>query len=444
MSPFGDELILWAVAVTVMALILVPYSFRFRRRSKRDAERKVEAERLGIDKAIAQFPYVDAAKCIGCGACVDACPEGDVLGIVGGTAVVINGLRCIGHALCEDACPVGALEVGLGDLKLRDDIPLLDGCNESSVGGIFIAGELAGMGLIRVGIEQGRDTVAHIAERLGGGNGKPRAAGEPYDLAVVGTGPTGISAGLAAKERGMSCLLLDQEPHLGGSLLHYPRRKLVLTQPVDIPLWGPMTGTEYSKEELLEMFGECLQRFEIETQFSRKVIGLERNNGHFRLRTDGEAYDARFVLLALGRRGTPRKLGVPGEDLPKVMYRLKDADSYRGEKILVVGGGDSAVEAAMGLARLGNNEVTLSYRKEKLVRIKKKNQDAIERLFAKGLIEPLFESSVRRIASHSVALQTGDGAELELDNDYVFVFIGGEPPFDLLHQAGVRFGGAEA
>jgi len=462
MSSFED-ISLWVAAGAVTLLILVPYVLSFRRRLRLDRERKVEAAQLGIDKAIAQFPFIDAAKCIGCGTCVAACPEGDVLGVVGGTAVVINGLRCIGHGLCEDACPVGAIEVGLGDLKSREDIPLLDDRGETSVPGVYIAGELGGMGLIRVAIEQGRETVAHIAEHLrrgaahapgsatapAGGNGATTSGAtpvsRPYDLAIVGTGPAGLSAALAAKERGMSCLLLDQQPDLGGSLLHYPRRKLVLTQPVDIPLWGAMERHEYSKEALLDIFTECLKRFELEARFSRKVVAIERNNGHLRIRTQNEeAYDARFVLLALGRRGTPRKLGVPGEELSKVMYRLKDAESYEGHRILVVGGGDSAVEAAMGLARLGRNRVTLSYRKEKLVRIKKKNQDAVEKLIGDRLIDPLFGSTVTNIGPDSVSLRIADGSTREIANDYVFVFIGGEPPFGLLHQSGVRFGGDSA
>jgi NAD-dependent dihydropyrimidine dehydrogenase PreA subunit len=150
------EVLVWGVSVAVVAAIVLPYVLSFRRRRHSDRSRKEEAVRLGVDRPQAQFPFVDPMRCIGCGACVDACPEGDVLGIVGGTATVVNGLRCVGHGRCEIACPVGAIEVGLGDLKSRKDIPVLDEWQQTSVPGVFVAGELGGLALVKNAIAQAR------------------------------------------------------------------------------------------------------------------------------------------------------------------------------------------------------------------------------------------------------------------------------------------------
>ena len=235
-------------------------------------------------------------------------------------------------------------------------------------------------------------------------------------------------------------MLLEQEPDLGGTILHYPRRKLVLVQALEMPFLGSLKEGEYEKEDLLETFQDLTRRAQLNVRFGAKVTAVTRPNGHFAVRTPGFELPARHVILALGRRGTPRKLGVPGEELPKVMYQLVDAATYENKKILVVGGGDSAAEAVIGLARQRGNTVTLSYRREKLVRIKKKNEDRLGELMSKGRARSLFGSEVTEILKDRVRLRQGERA-IELPNDYVFVFAGGDPPFGFLREMGVRFGG---
>ena len=436
-----EAVLLWTAAALVVLAIVTPSFIRFRRRHHKDKDRKAEAAALGIDRPMAQFPYIDARRCIGCGACVLACPEGDVLGVVGGTATVINGLRCVGHARCEEACPVNAITVGLGDLKSRADMPQVDDWNETDTPGLFLAGEVRGLALVRNAIGQGRRVVERIAQRLGS---LPPAPEGTVDVLIAGAGPAGLSAALACTERGISHLVLEQEADLGGSLLHYPRRKMVLLQPVDLPLHGRLNREEYQKEHFLELMEGLVAEHKLNIKFGAKVTGVRRiEDGLFEVGTSADMYWARSVILAVGRRGTPRKLDVPGEELPKVMYRLIDAESYRGQKVLVVGGGDSAVEAAIGLAQQPDNEVTLSYRREKLVRIKKKNEDRFAPLVASGRIKPVFSSRVVEVLPDRVRLEVGSVVH-ELPNDFVFVFAGGEPPFTFLKHCGVRFGGPAA
>ena len=434
-----DSIVVWTVAALVVLAIVVPYVWRFRRRIARDRQRKEEAARLGIDIPSAQFPYIDANHCIGCGACLKACPEGDVLGIFGGTAVVINGLRCVGHAHCEAACPVGAIEVGLGDLKSRADVPQLDEDLRTSVDGVFVVGELGGLSLVRNAVAQGRRAVEHVAMTLG--ERGSRRNSDPVDVAIVGSGPAGLSAALTAKQRNLSYVVLEREGTLGGTLLHYPRQKMVLTQPVEIQPWGMLDREEYRKEALLEIFEGIVNDYSLEIRFDQLVDDIVRDDECFSVRTPGGVIHTRNVVLAQGRRGLPRKLDVRGEELPKVMYKLLDASSYDNKNILVVGGGDSAIEAALGLMRQKGNRVTLSYRREKLVRIKKKNQDAADRALAGGKLEALFGSQVLEIGERQVELRLADGSTKKLDNDFVFIFAGGVPPFELLHKVGARFGG---
>jgi thioredoxin reductase (NADPH) len=428
-----ESMLIWIVTAIIFGAIFVPYFIKFRRRQKLDLARKREADDLGVIRPRSQYPLVDNGACIGCGSCVEACPEGDVLGVVFGKAAVINGDRCVGHGYCEQVCPVGALKVGLGDIKTRDDIPLMDEYNQTTVPGIFIAGELGGISLIRNAVVQGKMVVNRVGDLLRDGQKAE------YDLAIVGCGPAGLSAALSAEEKRISYVAFDQQDP-GGTILQYPRRKLVMTQPVEIPLYGKLTNPEYSKEDLLDIWLNIISRFQLNIQPGAKIENITGEDGAFSIPAGNQTVTARYVVLAMGRRGTPRKLGVPGEQMSKVMYQLIDAQSYNSANLLVVGGGDSAVEAAVGLARQPGNKVFLSYRKPKLFRIKKKNEQNINELIQKKEITPVFSSNVKEIKEKSVVLDV-DGEAREIPNDYVFIFAGGIPPFKMLKQMGVAFGG---
>jgi thioredoxin reductase (NADPH) len=430
-----ESLLIWLFTALLIIGIVTPYYIKFRKRMKLDLERSLEAQSLGLNRPHSQYPLIDMSLCIGCSSCVEACPEEDVLGIVFGRATVINGQRCVGHGFCETACPVGAIKIGLGDIKTRPDIPITDENCQTNVQGVYIAGELGGLSLIRNAIEQGQKVVTHIAQNL-----RRKQTNDEYDVIIIGAGPAGMSASLSAIKHTLRYLTLDQQGP-GGTILQYPRQKLVMTQPVEIPLYGRLKLEEYSKESLLDIWQEVAKKHNVNVHCGEKVEHVTIKNDLFEVISSTGRYLAANVVLATGRRGTPRKLGVPGEELPKTLYQLVDAHSYQNCNILIVGGGDTAVEAAVGLGRQGGNKINVSYRQGKFARVKKKNEDRINTLIAEKKVRPIFFSNVLEIRDKTVLLRVGDDENLEIPNDYVFILAGGEPPFKMLQEIGVAFGG---
>jgi thioredoxin reductase/Pyruvate/2-oxoacid:ferredoxin oxidoreductase delta subunit len=403
------------------------------RRHKDFSGKLQESEQAGLNEPPSLHPVVDPNRCFGSGACVRSCPEG-ALGVVNGKATLINAAHCIGHGACFHACPVQALTLVFGTEKRGIDIPHISKDFETNVPGVFIAGELGGMGLIRKTAEQGRQAMAAIRKR----NGEHKA---PLDVVIVGAGPAGISAGLSAIFHKLRYKIIEQEDSLGGSVYHYPRNKVAMTAPVKLDLIGAMKlGTEVQKEKLLAFWHEVVAKTSLTMNFNERFEGLERNaDGTFEVRTSRGAYHTRSVLLALGRRGTPRKLGVTGENLPKVVYRLVDPSQYIGRAVLVVGGGDSALEAALAVAGEADTTVTLSYRGEAFARVKEKNRVMLAEQVAAGRVRSLLQSKVKNINETEATLVLADGTTEVMPNDQVIVCAGGELPTPLLRSIGIRF-----
>ena len=432
-----DNLISFALAAAIILTFLLLH-FRKMRKQEERTRAAVEKGKLHSEGPRAQHPQIDANYCIGCAACTHVCPEGDVLAMLGGKAVIVNGYKCIGHSLCAEVCPVGAIKMVMASPSVGADLPFLSPEYETSIKNLFIAGELGGLALIKNAINQGRscvDTIASRASTLGG----PRPASDIYDVLIVGAGPAGISASLRAIERKLNYVTLD-EGEIGGTVAKYPRQKLVLTSPVEFPVYGKFKKSELSKEELLAFWNQVIQRVDFRFLKGEKVESIDKGpDGIFTVVSTKGRHRARAVVLAIGKSGSPRKLGVKGEDLPKVMYRLIEADHYVHKKILVVGGGDSAVEAAMGLAHQVGNTVTLSYRQAAFGRIKERNARRLEEFVRKGKLKIIFNSNPVEFTFDAVMLET-KGSIQKLPNDYVWIFAGGEPPTAFLKKIGIAFG----
>jgi thioredoxin reductase/ferredoxin len=427
------------VNVSFIVLIVVPVVRHLRRTRRREAAALAAARRAGAasEGPRAQHPHIDLSHCIGCGACTDVCPEGDVLGLIGGKAAIVHPAKCVGHGLCADACPVGAIEIVMARPSVGADLPQLSEEQETNVPGLFIVGELGGLALIKNAVNQGRDCVDAIAARLGGA----RQVGRPglVDVCVVGAGPAGISASLRAVERKLKYITLEQD-ELGGTVAKYPRQKLVMTSPVEFPLQGKLRRLEVSKEELLGFWTKAVRETGLQVRAQERVEDIVReNDGTFTVATTRGRYASRNVILALGRQGTPRKLGIPGEEYPKVMYSLLDAEAYRDAHILVVGGGDSAAEAAMGLAHQRGNRVTLAYRGQAFHRLKERNARRLQEAVSGRRLTVLLDCQPVEILPRAV-LVTVAGIRRELENDYVWVFAGGTSPHAFLEKIGVRTG----
>ena len=428
-----ETLVYLAVGLITLGIPAI-YFARYRRASRQSASTLQKAVESGLDEPASIHPFINPDICIGSAACVAACPEQNVLGLIDNRGKLVNPSHCIGHGACQAACPVDAITLVFGTQKRGVDIPHITSTFESNVKGIFIAGELGGMGLIRNAVKQGWEAVQYISRSL---KDEPRRGDDIHDLAIIGAGPAGIAASLQAINEGLDFVTYDQDD-LGGTILTYPRRKLVMTQPMDLPLYGKITAREIEKERLLDIFGEVCNRTGLKIQAGDKVNDIRKVDGYFEVASSQGSCRARRLLLAIGRRGSPRKLGVPGEKSGKVAYRLLDPERFAGLNLLVVGGGDSAVEAALALARQPGSKVHLSYRGEKIFRIKEGNLKKLEKAAASGALETLYESNVTAIESGSVTLEQ-KGSTKSLPNDHVFIFAGGELPTDFLKRAGVEF-----
>ncbi len=311
-----ENVVTWTLVGGVILFFLLPYIRQTKKNAQLSLETKERSKQMGDDIPTVQHPLINPSLCIGCGTCVRKCPEGTILGLVGGKSTIINGANCKGHGRCEASCPVGAITIGLGDTSKRSDIPILDENQQTSIEGIYIAGELGGYALIRNAVNQGKTIIKQL---------KPDAtlSKQPdlFDVIIIGGGPAGISAALGAKEKKFSYLLIDQQA-IGGTVRQYPREKLVLTDLVELPLYGKLTKSEYTKEELIQTWETIHKKFKIHSLLTKKLFNVVRQDeSTFDVRvTDINdpknigRYKAQNVILALGRRGNEiallKKIGI--------------------------------------------------------------------------------------------------------------------------------------
>ena len=411
---------------------MVAYVFWYRHRERISSQTRQQAIESGLSEPASLHPIIDRNKCIGCKSCVFACPQQlghDVLGIFHGKAELLQPANCIGHGACKTVCPVNAITLVFGTKTRGVDIPQVDDQFETNVPGIYIAGELGGMGLIRNGIEQGKTAMQALAKNL------PKSSNNAHQVVIVGAGPAGLAATLKAQELGLNYLTLDQES-LGGTVYKYPRGKIVMTQPVDLPITGKMHFKETTKEELLAFWQGIKNKTGIRINYQELVSNITSQGAGFELKTSRGQYTADRILLAIGRRGTPRKLGVPGEDLAKVVYSLIDPEQYAGQKVLIVGGGDSALEAALSIADAEGTEVSISYRSDSFSRAKAKNRERIEQYATTAKIKLYLSSNVTNITPQAVVLDQ-QGQSIQIENEAIIVNAGGILPTGFLKEIGI-------
>jgi len=431
MGILAEQILIYGITALLIVLTLYIYIRKQRRDSNEVDEKITQAKEDGLHEPVSLYPVIDPNRCIKSGACVTACPEHDIIGIRNGRATVINTSQCIGHGACFKACPVEAISLWIGTEKRGIDLPNVDPNFQTNIQGLYIAGEIGGMGLIRNAVTQGREATENIVKSLN------KSAIAEYDLLVVGGGPAGISATLAAKKAGLKVITLEQDT-LGGTVATFPRSKIIMTHPMDLPLYGKVKLFETNKMELLNLWNDVISKNDLTIKENSKVESIVKTDNVFTVETvTGEKYTAKSVLLAIGRRGTPRKLNVPGEMTEKVAYRLLEPEEISGKKIVIVGGGDSAVEAALGLCE--QNSVTLSYRGENFTRLKKRNAELIHQAKDNAKITIKFNTNLTSIDTDSVSYTENSAKEIiTVENDLVYIFAGGELPTQFLKKIGIN------
>lgn len=399
-------------------------------RHKKEVAAVVELDenlKAGLTEPPSLHPIIDPFKCMGAGTCISACPE-NAIGFIKGKAVLINPTHCIGHGACLPVCPHNAIKLVFGTEKRGMDIPQVHSNFETNVPGIFIAGELGGMGLIRKSATQGSQAIEHIAKLKGSSN--------PLDVVIIGAGPAGIGATLGAMEQKLRSVTVEQESSLGGAVYHYPRNKITMTAPVKLPIIGQVKMGEIKKEDLLAFWEGIVQKTGMKINLNERMENITKTDRGFTVKTSKQSYETRAVLLAIGRRGTPRKLGVPGEDSPKVVYSLIDPSQYQNMRVLVVGGGDSALEAAITISEELGTTVAISYRSDAFGRGKPKNREKLKIAEESGRLRVMLKSNVKLIEPDKVHLEH-NGEAVVLPNDAIIVCAGGILPTPFLKEIGV-------
>jgi len=427
-----DTAVVWCIGLTLVLGTMAPFVIQQRRRERHTLAAETRAKSEGLDVPGSLHPVINLDVCIGTGACLSVCPEQDIIGIRTGQAVAVSPANCIGHGLCERSCPVEAIQLVFGTSKRGVDIPRIRENFETNVPGLFIVGELGGMGLIRNAFEQGRQCVEQLAAARSEENH------DRLDLVIVGCGPAGLSAALTAQHLGLRTAVLERED-IGGTVRHYPRKKVVMTEPLRVPGYGRIGAREILKEDLVEVWEEVVEGCGLQVETGVTVSDVQPSpDGGFQVSSDAAVWRADRVILAIGRRGVPRKLGIPGEGLPNVAYTLKEPEAYRGDRVVVVGGGDSAVEAGLTLAEQPGTEVRIAYRGTSFSRAKPKNRDRVRQALDSGALSVLWSTAVVENEKDRIRLHGGDDGDSVLPNDHLFVFAGGELPTPFLTRCGIQ------
>ena len=306
--------------------------------------------------------------------------------------------------------------------------PVVNDQHESNISGIYIAGELAGAPVVKLAMEQGYTVARHIAAQADARGNDPAV----YDVVIVGAGGAGLTAALELRQLGLRVIVLEKSK-LANTIDTLPEGKWIYTEPKDRPAMGRLWLEEASKETLVDRWRGDIATSGLDVRLGEGVTAISRRGKlNFEITTEKGVYRARRVILAIGKSGEERKLGVPGEESDKVHYRLYHPKTYSGKTVLVVGGGNSAIEAAIALAEQSN--VTLSYRGPSFYRVSKANEHKLNEAVARGQVEVVLNSRVTRFGAGTYTLDSGG----ERPFDHAFVLVGSKPPTEFLHSFGLR------
>lgn len=426
------------IAIGLMVLVATIGILGRKKTHKKAVKTLAKNEKANLMEPASLHPIIDQTLCAGCGSCVKACPEGEILQLVHHRAVLVYPSKCVGHGACEIACPFGAIDLVFGTKTRGMEIPRISQDYETNIPGLYIAGELGGMGLIRNAIKQGKLAAMHAISMVS--SVTERA---DYDLFIVGAGPAGFSAALAASEKKLKYKLIDQNT-FGGTVANFPRQKIVTSHPVEFPSTNPkkFKSNIVLKEEILAYFDAVKKEKGIIVDEKENFTAMKKNEkGIFEITTTKGKFTSKKVMLCMGVRGTPRRLGVPGEELSKVTYNLIDPEEYKNCSVAIVGGGNAGLETAQYLSKPHlKNEVHLVVRggpSEAFARANEANQKLVFEQEKQGLVKIHYDASTKSIDKEFITINEGN-KEVKIPNDFVFIFAGADVPFKFLMSLGIE------
>jgi len=433
------QFLIFIITVFLILVVLLPFiikEVKKKREAKKLINRITPVSSL-TEKDIEQIdslhpegkkmhPVINQAVCVGCGTCIINCKEKKALYLINGKSTLVNPLACRCRGDCERQCPTGALQLVEYGKRMKVKFPQIDENYETNIKGIYIVGALSGAGLIKEAINQGRAAVNHIMRDV-----FPQKLPK---VAVVGAGPAGLSALLSCRKFGLPVTCLEKE-ETANTIRNFPKKKILMAEPVEMPIFGPLWVGDTTREELLHTWERILKKTGVQITTGARVEMIEQKDGGFVVTASGREYLFDKVILALGSRGVPRKLKVPGENNPTVFYNLLDAEEFAGAAVTIVGAGDAAVEAALSLQQQ-KCRVNIIVRGEGFPRVKTKNREKIEDAIKEKKITAIFNSQVNKIKAGVIYISSIN-RKISIPTDYIFIMIGGELPYQLLEKIGI-------
>ena len=318
--------------------------------------------------------------------------------------------------------------------------PEIDANGETSVKGVFIIGDLTGIPLLKLAAESGKKIIDFFESDKDLQKLKEASKDSGiFDLIIVGAGPAGITAGIEASKRNYKFTILEASQKFS-TILNFPKGKPIIAAPEGYKQEAELKINDGTKESLLEELNEQIKNIDLQLHEGVRVERIEKQKNHLTIVTTEGSYKALRIVLAIGKTGNAKMLNIPGENLPKVFNRLIDPQEAKNEDVLVVGGGDSALETAIAVSEFAET-VTLSYRKSEFARAKQQNVERLNKLVERGKVKLRTETNVKEIKENEVVLVDKQGEVSKIENSMVFVMIGKELPTEFFRRSNIKMEG---